>query len=298
MKPIYALALGIAVTAALIAAAKFAGGTPVDQTFTYQGQLRNAGQLVNGSVDLKISLWDSDTGGVQFGSTNTYNAMPLNDGRFACGLNFGNAAFDGSNRWIQVEFRNPAGAGQYLTLSPRDKITATPYALYALNGANGVWVYDTKQQSVTVMGKKVGIGTSNPTAALEVVSATGGDDSVKLPAGSIGAAELASTMPASASFEFVGFTGNPGQYNPAYQAFVFTAPGDGWVVILGGVSGMCGCVQLEWNGQALGERYWVSSFRFAVTKGSQYTLSGRQVCYISSGCGGKFELLFTQNTLN
>jgi hypothetical protein len=191
LKPIHYFLGGVALTA-LIAAAKFVGGTPLDQTFTYQGQLRNAGQLVNGPVDLKISMWDADTGGSQVGSTNTFNAMQLNDGRFACGLNFGNAAFDGSNRWIQVEFRNPAGSGQYQALSPRDKITATPYALYALNGANGVWVYDTNQQSVSVMGKKVGIGTSNPTAALEVVSATGGDDSVKLPAGSIGMSELAS----------------------------------------------------------------------------------------------------------
>jgi hypothetical protein len=194
LKPIHYFLGGVALTA-LIAAAKFVGGTPLEQTFTYQGQLRNAGQLVSGPVDLKISMWDADTGGSQVGSTNTFNAMQLNDGRFACGLNFGNAAFDGSNRWIQVEFRNPAGSGQYLALSPRDKITATPYALYALNGANGVWVYDTDQQSVSVTGKKVGIGTSNPTAALEVVDATGGDDSVKLPAGSIGVRELAPSIP-------------------------------------------------------------------------------------------------------
>ena len=189
LKPIHYFLGGVALTA-LVAAARFAGGTPLDQTFTYQGQLRNAGQLVSGPVDLRITMWDSDTAGSQVGTANSFNAMQLTDGRFACGLNFGNAAFDGTNRWIQVEFRNPAGSGQYLALSPRDKITATPYALYALNGANGVWVYDTNQQSVSVMGKKVGIGTSNPTAALEVVSANGGDDSVKLPAGSIGAAEV------------------------------------------------------------------------------------------------------------
>jgi len=184
----HAFAAGV-VVALLAAAAKFVGGTPLDQTFTYQGQLRNAGQLVNGPVDLRITLWDADVAGGQIGSANTFNAMQLNDGRFACGLNFGGAAFDGSNRWIQVEFRNPAGSGQYQALTPRDKITATPYALYALNGANGVWVYDTNQQAVTVTGKKVGIGTSNPTATLEVVDAVGGDDSVKLPVGSVGAAE-------------------------------------------------------------------------------------------------------------
>lgn len=190
LKPFHYFLGGVALTA-LIAAARFVGGTPLDQTFTYQGQLRNAGQLVSGPVDLRITLWDSDTAGSQIGTANSFNAMQLTDGRFACGLNFGNAAFDGTNRWIQVEFRNPAGSGQYLALSPRDKITATPYALYALNGANGVWVYNTNQQSVTVMGKKVGIGTSNPSAALEVVDPRGGDDSVKLPAGSIGAGELA-----------------------------------------------------------------------------------------------------------
>lgn len=190
MKTIYAFCGGAAIVG-LLAAAMFRNTTPVDQTFTYQGQLRNAGQLVNGAVDLKISMWDADTAGVQIGTSNTFNAVPMTDGRFALGLNFGASAFDGSNRWIQVEFRNPAGSGLYQALNPRDKITATPYALYALNGANGVWVYDTKQQSVSVLGKKVGIGTSNPTAALEVVDATGGDESVKLPAGSIGRPELA-----------------------------------------------------------------------------------------------------------
>lgn len=208
LKSIHYFLGGVALTA-LVAAARFVGGTPLDQTFTYQGQLRNAGQLVSGPVDLRITLWDSDTAGSQVGSANSFNAMQLTDGRFACGLNFGTAAFDGSNRWIQVEFRNPAGSGQYLALSPRDKITATPYALYALNGANGVWVYDTNQQSVSVMGKKVGIGTSNPTAALEVVDANGGDDSVKLPAGSVGASELAESLPAVIQFSGVVSRSDP-----------------------------------------------------------------------------------------
>lgn len=174
----------------LVAAAAFRGGTPVDYTFTYQGQLRSAGTLVNGPVDLRITLWDSDVAGGQVGATNNYQAVPIADGRFALGLNFGATAFDGSNRWVQLEFRSPAGVGQYLTLNPRDKITATPYAMFALNGGNGIWNYNPESQSVSVLGQKVGIGTSTPTAALEVVG-TGGDDAVKLPAGSVGKTELA-----------------------------------------------------------------------------------------------------------
>jgi hypothetical protein len=192
-----------ALAATLVAAAAFRGaGQPLDSTFTYQGQLRNAGQLVNGPVDVRFTLWDSDVAGLQIGTANSFNNYPLADGRFALGLNFGTGAFNGDQRWVQVEFRNPAGFGQYLTLNPRDKIMATPYALYALNGTASRWDYNSKTQALTAAASvtKVGIGTSTPTATLEVVNAAGGDDTVKLPARSIGVTELAVTPGAVARF--------------------------------------------------------------------------------------------------
>jgi hypothetical protein len=293
LKPIHYFLGGVALTA-LIAAAKFVGGTPLDQTFTYQGQLRNAGQLVSGPVDLKISMWDADTGGSQVGSTNTFNAMQLNDGRFACGLNFGNAAFDGSNRWIQVEFRNPAGSGQYQALSPRDKITATPYALYALNGANGVWVYDTNQQSVSVMGKKVGIGTSNPTAALEVVDAVGGDNSVKLPAGSIGEAELAGALAAASSFHFSMPIGAENQVS----GMSFTAPGDGFINITGVYSACGDCTRLEWNGTVVSDQVsYNHAMTFPVVKNQPCSFYVRKLRPELGPIEGAYIIVFTPRTL-
>ena len=226
----------------LVAAAAFRGGTPVDYTFTYQGQLRNAGALVNGPVDLRITLWDSDVAGGQVGALNNYQAVPITDGRFAVGLNFGATAFDGSNRWVQLEFRSPAGSGQYLTLNPRDKIMATPYAMFALNGGNGIWNYNAENQSVSVLGQKVGIGTSNPTAALEVVSATGGDDSVKLPAGSVGAGELASNVLPVASFTVYASNGSPTVVRN------ITVQTDGRLVIMGDFVGQGGRVQIQFDG--------------------------------------------------
>jgi hypothetical protein len=262
MKTIYAFCGGAAIIG-LLAAAMFRNTTPVDQTFTYQGQLRNAGQLVNGAVDLKISMWDADTAGVQIGTSNTFNAVPMTDGRFALGLNFGASAFDGSNRWIQVEFRNPAGSGLYLALNPRDKITATPYALYALNGANGVWVYDTKQQSVSVLGKKVGIGTSNPTAALEVVSATGGDDSVKLPAGSIGASELAANALPAASFSaYAEYDTDP------TDIVIISVPVDGRLIFMGDYIGQGGSFAILIDDVLHVERDLVSPFASTSTRGT------------------------------
>lgn len=195
-----------ALAATLVAAAAFRGaGQPLDSTFTYQGQLRNAGQLVNGNVDVRFTLWDSDVGGTQIGNANSFTNYPLTDGRFALGLNFGTGAFNGDQRWVQVEFRNPAGSGQYLTLAPRDKILAAPYALYALNSTASQWDYNPKTLALTSAQNvaKVGIGTNAPTAALEVVAA-GGDDAVKLPAGSIGSAEMALGVPSVGGESNVG----------------------------------------------------------------------------------------------
>jgi len=266
MRTPLAFVLG-ALAATLIAAAAFrGGGQPVDSTFTYQGQLRNAGQLVNGNVDVRFTLWDSDVGGTQVGNTNSFTNYPLADGRFALGLNFGTGAFNGDQRWVQVEFRSPAGVGQYLTLNPRDKIMATPYALYALNGTASQWNYNPKTQALTAAANvsKVGIGTTTPTAALEVVSAAGGDDAVKLPAGSIGAGEVGYQLPAAAIFS-AGFS--PGTPTVVSRTFSVISPS---VLLLegsGGAGGMsCNQFQfsLELDGVEIGS--WVpscSDYKFA-----------------------------------
>jgi hypothetical protein len=233
-----------ALAATLVAAAAFRGaGQPVDSTFTYQGQLRNAGQLVNGNVDVRFTLWDSDVGGTQVGNANSFTNYPLTDGRFALGLNFGNGAFNGDQRWVQVEFRSPAGVGQYLTLNPRDKIMATPYALYALNGTASQWDYNPKTQSLTAAANvsKVGIGTSTPTAALEVVSATGGDDAVKLPAGSVGIHELAE----SAFIRALDVTTKPTMFTTNRSGFL----------VFSGTAGNTGSASVIVDGKSFPFRY-------------------------------------------
>jgi hypothetical protein len=174
----------------LLGAAAFRSGTPVDARFTYQGQIRDGEALVSGNVDIRFSLWDALDGGSMIGSALTKTSLPVTDGRFATELDFGTSAFSGDARWIQMEFRSPAGAGQYTTLAPRQRVNAVPYALYSLNGGLSPWNLDVPTRDIGYVNGKVGIGTNAPSATFEVVSATGGDESVKLPAGSIGAAEL------------------------------------------------------------------------------------------------------------
>lgn len=102
-------------------------GTP----FTYQGQLRQNGSLINGTCDFQFSLWSAATGGSQTGTTLTKTGVAVSRGLFTVPLDFGAAPFQGEDRYLQIAVRCPSGSGGYTTLTGRQALTATPYALYA-----------------------------------------------------------------------------------------------------------------------------------------------------------------------
>src|SRR6185295_17248708 len=108
----------------------FAQGT----SFTYQGRLADSGTPVNGNYDLQFGLWNSSSGGGQVGSTQTLNAVLVSNCVFTVNLDFGAGAFPGANRFLEIAVR-PAGVGSFTTLTPRQPITSTPYAVRSLNAA-------------------------------------------------------------------------------------------------------------------------------------------------------------------
>lgn len=110
---------------------------PVDKTFTYQGRLTDGGNPASGSYDFQFILYDAEIGGSQIGSIVTKTPVTVTAGYFAVELNFGTTAFDdGGGRWLEIYVRRTA-SGSYTVLSPRQKITPTPYAITALNGGGG-----------------------------------------------------------------------------------------------------------------------------------------------------------------
>jgi hypothetical protein len=104
--------------------------SPVSTSFTYQGQLKDGGEPVNDTCNLQFRLYDQATGGAQVGSL--INAtVPISDGLFTVSLDFGSAVFAGDARWLEIAVQCPGDAG-FATLSPRQALTAAPYAIYAL----------------------------------------------------------------------------------------------------------------------------------------------------------------------
>ena len=107
----------------------------VGSSFSYQGQLKSGENLVNGSCDFQFRLYDASVGGNQVGGIQSVNSVTVIDGFFSTNLDFGGEAFDGSARWLSVSVRCPGGSGGYTLLSPRQPLSATPYALSLKPGA-------------------------------------------------------------------------------------------------------------------------------------------------------------------
>ena len=99
--------------------------------FTYQGRLNNAGGPANGIYDITYKLWNASSGGAQVGSTFTATGTPVTNGLFTATIGFGNV-FNGSSYWLELAVRTN-GIGSYQTLTPRQELTPTPYAITAEN---------------------------------------------------------------------------------------------------------------------------------------------------------------------
>lgn len=104
---------------------------PLGTAISYSGRLQQSGNPANGSYDLNFALFDAPTNGVQLGLTITNAAVTVSNGQFGVLLDFGPGAFNGEARWLDIGVRTN-GATEFVTLSPRQAITALPYALYAL----------------------------------------------------------------------------------------------------------------------------------------------------------------------
>ena len=163
---ILVLALGL-----MVCQAKVSEAGPMGTAFTYQGHLYDANHVANGLYDLAFKLYDANVGGSKAGTDVNIADVDVIDGYFTVELDFGSDVFDGSAVWLEIgvrpgELEDP---NVYTTLSPRQRITPTPYALYAtaatlLNAADGT---PANVVYVDEVGN-VGISTMSPGAKLDV----------------------------------------------------------------------------------------------------------------------------------
>lgn len=171
--------------------------TPVGTAFQYQAELRAGGLPVAAPIDVQFALFPAESNGGQIGSTiQVFNLTP-SQGRFTVSLDFG-AVFGPDARWMEIGVRSPAGAGAFVTLTPRQRITVAPVAAFALAGNPGPQG-PTGLQGAT--GSQGPIGPQGPTG---LTGATG-------PQGPIG---LTGPIGPTGPQGLIGLTGPTGPQGP------------------------------------------------------------------------------------
>jgi len=125
--------------------------------FTYQGRLIDADLPADGLFDFQFKLYDSNdlVTGIQLGSTIDVSGVEAIDGFITTKLDFASAgdpgAFDCNTVWLEIAVRpKTIPVGSFTTLTPRQEVTPTPFAMVAgatcLGGSGGGggdadWIY-------------------------------------------------------------------------------------------------------------------------------------------------------------
>jgi len=184
--------------------------------FSYQGLLKDAGELFTGNADLRFGLFDTDSGGTAL-ATVTLDAVPVAGGLFNTTLDFGDSQFDGSLRWLEIEALLQSGTG-YETLTQRQAIGWTPQSVFAFTGTGGSGdpgsIWSEGALGLYYNARPLGIGTPSPTARLGVYSLgipAGRFEAIDAPAGeffSYGASPVALDSTNSGSGTTIGIRGS------------------------------------------------------------------------------------------
>ena len=72
---------------------------------TYQGRLQLSGVAVNATADFQFRLFTAPTGGSQIGSMQERSGLTVADGMVTAVLDFGNGAFTGEARYLEIAVR-------------------------------------------------------------------------------------------------------------------------------------------------------------------------------------------------
>jgi hypothetical protein len=84
---------------------------------------------------MQFALFDALTGGMQLGATLTNLNVSVSNGLFTVQLNFGSNPFTGADRYLEIGVKHLADAS-YTTLSPRQQLTAAPFAIHTINATS------------------------------------------------------------------------------------------------------------------------------------------------------------------
>jgi hypothetical protein len=162
--------------------------------FAYNGKLDDGTNPANGSYDITFTLFATNNGGDAIAGPVTNSATDVTNGIFSAIVDFGTGIFTGSNYWMELDVRT-SGGGNFVTLSPRQPILPTPYAVYSTTAGSAL--------TAMVAGSADTVPASNITGTIPLAKLPAGlvtNNSGNLTLGSsneIASLTVAPTLPAA-----------------------------------------------------------------------------------------------------
>ncbi len=155
----------------IVATLFITAGTAFAQStaFTYQGRLTEQGAPASGTYDLKFKLFNEAE--VQQGPDVERTDVQVTNGIFSVQLDFG-SVFDGGQRFLEMAVRPGSGTGAdpYTTLTPRQELFSTPYAVTSANFTGNLNGEVTGTQHNTVVASVGGQSASVVASSAAAVS--------------------------------------------------------------------------------------------------------------------------------
>lgn len=125
----------VAALAAAVLSAPAALAQPVNDSFTYQGELIDSGEPASGFFDMEFRVYtDAIAGVVPPGASTSVSNVEVVDGLFSVEVDFGVSGFvfdTDDTRWLEIRV-SEAGVPGTTILAPRQKLVPAPRANYAL----------------------------------------------------------------------------------------------------------------------------------------------------------------------
>ncbi len=156
----------------------------VNHKFTYQGQLMNGVAPANGDYDIIIQAYTTEFGNTTWGDPSVHSVVVDNGVFTIVDVDLGDDAsllnyeLNGLDLFLEIQVRQAGGNPVYEVLSPRQKLTAVPYAKKLVNGrasSGQVYTFDgfewlPADNNHTSYSAGVGISISGTTISNNITS--------------------------------------------------------------------------------------------------------------------------------
>lgn len=138
--------------------------------FTYQGLLTSSNGPANGTYDIQFTLFATNLTGNAIAGPVTNSATAVSNGLLDATVDFEPGVFTGINCWLDIAVRTN-GTTPFIELTPRQRITSTPYASFANTASNLVGTIPATQvsgalQSVSASSPLLASGSQNVTISI------------------------------------------------------------------------------------------------------------------------------------